>query len=185
MYSGARPPPGILDRPIGKGKGEINLSTFAFLFSEIVRYSHTRVDSIPALEKKLSDVGRRVGDRMLELLIMRERSSKRETKLNQFLLFIQMVVWKSLFGKQADLLEKDGDMNDTYLISDRDLVVNRFISVPPDMSSLNCGAFVAGIVEAILDGAHFPARVTAHSVEEKGTTLLIKFNLDALPPDAL
>jgi hypothetical protein len=72
-----------------------------------------------------------------------------------------------------------------FLISDRDLIVNQFISVPADMSSLNCGAFVAGIVEAILDGAHFPARVTAHSVEEKGTTLLIKFDLDALPPDAL
>lgn len=143
---------------------------------------------------------------MLELLIFREKASKRETKLNQFLLFIQMVwaqlgvgvslpavdavdvvetipprsqpisfaditpfclgsidsvhrslwmdgqscalsggwdetpschslpsrarrahppatdvtlwrcsqvVWKTLFGKQADLLEKDGDLNDT------------------------------------------------------------------------
>mmetsp|Transcript_34088 Transcript_34088/g.89506 ORF Transcript_34088/g.89506 Transcript_34088/m.89506 type:complete len:185 (+) Transcript_34088:297-851(+) len=184
MY-GARGPPGILDRPIGKGKGEINLSTFAFLFSEIVQYSHKRVDSIPALQEKLSDIGRRVGDRMLELLVMRERSSKRETKLNQFLLFIQMVVWKALFGKQADLLEKSSDADNEYLISDRDLLVNRFISVPPELKSLNCGSFVAGIVEAILNGAHFPARVTAHSVEEKGTTLLIKFNLDALPPDAL
>lgn len=184
MY-GARGPPGILDRPIGKGKGEINLATFSFLFSEIVQYSHKRASSIPDLERKLSVIGRRVGDRVLELLVWRDRATKRETKLNQFLLFIQTVVWKSLFGKPADLLEKDGDKNDEYLISDRTLVVNRFISVPPDMGSLNCGAFVAGIVEAILNGAQFPATVTAHSVEEKGTTMLIKFNLDALPADAL
>ena len=42
---------------------QINLGSFAFLFSEIVQYSHKRVESIPELEKKLSDIGRRVGER--------------------------------------------------------------------------------------------------------------------------
>lgn len=41
------------------------------------------------------------------------------------------------------------------MISDKDLLVNQFVSVPHDLGALNCAAFVAGIVEAILDGANF------------------------------
>ena len=55
------------------------------------------------------------------------------------------------------------------MISDTDLFVNRFISVPKDMGQLNCAAFVAGIVRGALDGAGFPARqvvpaVRAHTI---------------------
>eukprot|EP00050_Salpingoeca_kvevrii_P008134 m.300998 g.300998 ORF g.300998 m.300998 type:complete len:185 (+) comp14589_c0_seq1:1-555(+) len=176
--------PGILDRPITRARGEINLSTFAFLFSEMVRYSHGRAQSIPDLEKKLADFGYRVGARVLELLAIRDRSTKREVKLVGALMFVHTVVWKMLFGKAADHLDRDGDEENTYLISDKDLVVNRFISIPRELGSLNCAAFVAGIVEAVLDGSRFPARVTAHSVAEKGTTILIKFDTSALPPEA-
>lgn len=48
--------------------------------------------------------------------------------------------------------------DDEYMISDNDLFVNKFISVPRDMGQLNCAAFVAGIVRGVLDGAGFPAR---------------------------
>ena len=44
------------------------------------------------------------------------------------------------------------------MISDFDLFVNKYISVPKDMGALNCAAFVAGIVKGVLDGAGFPAR---------------------------
>ena len=44
------------------------------------------------------------------------------------------------------------------MISDYDLFVNKYISVPKDMGALNCAAFVAGIVKGVLDGAGFPAR---------------------------
>ena len=47
---------------------------------------------------------------------------------------------------------------DEYMISDYDLFVNKFISVPKDMGQLNCAAFVAGIVKGTLEGAGFPAR---------------------------
>eukprot|EP00054_Salpingoeca_dolichothecata_P009519 m.53660 g.53660 ORF g.53660 m.53660 type:complete len:184 (+) comp18424_c0_seq2:48-599(+) len=173
----------ILDRPVSKGKSEINLSSFALLFSEIVQYSHNRVNSISDLEKKLNEIGQRVGVRMLELLCYRDKHAKRETKLNGMLLFVHTTVWKALFGKPADLLEKDGDSDDTYLISDKDLIVNKYISVPKEFGSLNCASFVAGIVEAVLVHAHFPARVTAHTVDTKGTTLLIKFDSKVLPPE--
>jgi hypothetical protein len=41
------------------------------------------------------------------------------------------------------------------MISDNDPAITRYISIPKELSSLNCGAFIAGIVEAILDGAGF------------------------------
>ena len=47
------------------------------------------------------------------------------------------------------------------MISDYDLFVNKYISVPKDMGALNCGAFVAGIVKGVLDGAGFRARYAA------------------------
>ena len=49
--------------------------------------------------------------------------------------------------------------NNIYLcldmISDNEPIISKFISVPKDLASLNCGAFLAGIVEAILDGSQF------------------------------
>ena len=47
---------------------------------------------------------------------------------------------------------------DEYMLSDTDLFVNRFISVPKDLGNLNCAAFVAGILKGVLHGAGFPAR---------------------------
>jgi hypothetical protein len=41
------------------------------------------------------------------------------------------------------------------MLSDKDMLVNTYISVPKEMSGLNCAAFVAGIIEAILTGADF------------------------------
>jgi hypothetical protein len=41
------------------------------------------------------------------------------------------------------------------MITDNELMVNKFISVPKDFSQLNCGAFVAGMIEAILEGSQF------------------------------
>jgi hypothetical protein len=125
---------------------------------------------------------------VLELLPLREKSPRRETKLNGILLFVHTAVWKALFGKQADLLEKDDDHDNHYMITDHEMIVNRYVSVPRDMGDLNCASFVAGIVEAVLEGAHFPASVSAHNsaaTGTKGVTLLIKFDLSALPPNAV
>eukprot|EP00850_Spirogloea_muscicola_P006227 SM000029S10522 [mRNA] locus=s29:602262:604276:+ [translate_table: standard] len=158
---------------------QVGLSAFAFLFSELVQYSQARVSNVPELERKLEDAGYGVGLRMLELLCHREKGNKRETRLLQILTFVHSSVWKALFGKVADSLEKSTEHEDEYMISERELLVNRFISVPRDMGSFNCGAFVAGI--GVLDNAGFPARVTAHFVAVEGqarprTTILIKFS---------
>ncbi|KAB2024433.1 hypothetical protein ES319_D06G086900v1 [Gossypium barbadense] len=34
----------ILEKPLSKGKQEVSLSAFAFLFSELIQYNQTRVD---------------------------------------------------------------------------------------------------------------------------------------------
>ncbi|KAL6523435.1 hypothetical protein OROGR_017038 [Orobanche gracilis] len=63
----------VLDRPLGKGKQEVSLSAFAFLFSELVQYNQTQVDNIAELERRLEDAGYAVGARVLELLCHREK----------------------------------------------------------------------------------------------------------------
>ncbi|XP_071486720.1 trafficking protein particle complex subunit 5-like [Diadema setosum] len=171
----------LVDRPLSKGKGEINISTFALLFSEMVQYCQNRVSSVPELQSKLSDLGQHVGVRILDLLFIRERGLKRETKLLNILLFIKSNVWKVLFGKEADKLEHANDDERTYYIIEKESVVNKFISVPKDKGSLNCAAFTAGIIEAILNGCSFPAKVTAHW--HKGTTYMIKFDDSVIARD--
>lgn len=41
------------------------------------------------------------------------------------------------------------------MISDNEPILSKYISVPKELSQLNCNAFVAGIVEAVLDGCQF------------------------------
>jgi hypothetical protein len=49
------------------------------------------------------------------------------------------------------------------MISDNEPLVNAYVSVPREMSQLNCAAFVAGVVEGVCDGAGFKtASVGAH-----------------------
>ncbi|XP_068651895.1 uncharacterized protein [Aristolochia californica] len=153
----------VLDKPVSRGKQEVSLSAFAFLFSELVQYNQSQVDNIAELERRLEDAGYAVGARVLELLCYRD--------------------------KVADSLEKGTEHEDEYMISEKELLVNRFISIPKDMGTFNCGAFVAGIVRGVLDSAGFPAVVTAHFVPMEGqqrprTTILIKFAEEVLRREA-
>ncbi|CAO3673815.1 hypothetical protein G6F70_006870 [Rhizopus microsporus] len=180
----------ILEKNLNKSRGtEVSLSAQTFLFSEMLQYAQKRVNGIQDLERKLNEFGYRVGFRMLELLTWREKAAKRETKVLGILYFIHSTVWKALFGKQADSLEKSTENDDEYMISDNEPILTRYISVPKELSQLNCNAFVAGIVEAVLDGCQFPARVTAHTVPIDGypqrTTILIKLDKDVLEREEL
>uniref|UniRef100_A0AAR2KXJ0 Trafficking protein particle complex subunit 5 n=2 Tax=Pygocentrus nattereri TaxID=42514 RepID=A0AAR2KXJ0_PYGNA len=164
----------ILERPLSRPKTEVSLSAFAFLFSEMVQYCQNRVYSVSELQARLADMGQSVGASLLDVLVLREKNGKRETKVLNILLFIKVNVWKALFGKEADKLEQANDDDKTYYIIEKEPLVNAFISVPKENSTLNCAAFTAGIVEAILTHSGFPAKVTAHW--HKGTTLMIKFD---------
>ncbi|KAK3508121.1 hypothetical protein QTP70_014683, partial [Hemibagrus guttatus] len=190
----------VLERSLSRPRTEVSLSAFSLLFSEMVQYCQNRVYSVSELQARLADMGRGVGASLLDLLVLREKNGKRETKVLNILLFIKarlfirhclssathippytlqeslitVSVWKSLFGKEADKLEQANDDDKTYYIIEKEPLVNTFISVPKENSTLNCASFTAGMVEAILTHSGFPAKVTAHW--HKGTTLMIKFD---------
>jgi len=173
----------IVDRPISKGKTEVSLSAFAFLFSELIQYCQQRVNMTQELERKLADCGYQIGVKFLDLLCVRERNFKRETKIYGILNFISTTVWNSLFGKKVDSLEKSTENEDEYMLIEKEILFTKFISVPRDMSHLNCNSFLAGIVEGILEATEFTAKVTAHAVlveNERRTTILIKFSSEVL-----
>ncbi|KAK9463176.1 NO signaling/Golgi transport ligand-binding domain-containing protein [Lipomyces oligophaga] len=163
--SSSRKANSIYDRNINRRAPEVAFSSFAFLFSEMVQVSQRNVKGIQELENKLSDYGYHVGQRMLELTVVREiKNAKRETRVLGLLQFILTSIWKNIFGKSADALEKSREQEDEYMVIDNDPIVNKYISVPKEMGQLNCAAFQAGVIEAVLDGCQYPARVTAHSV---------------------
>ncbi|KAG7315877.1 hypothetical protein KOW79_020743 [Hemibagrus wyckioides] len=164
----------ILERPLARAKTEVSVSAFALLFSEMVQYCQSRVYSVAELQGRLADMGHGVGASLLDVLVMREKNGKRETKVLNILLFIKVNVWKALFGKEADKLEQANDDDKTYYIIEKEPLINAYISVPKENSTLNCAAFTGGIVEAILTHSGFPAKVTVHW--HKGTTLMIKFD---------
>lgn len=44
--------PSLLDKSLSRGRNEVNYTTFALLFSEMVQYSHNRVASVNELHDK-------------------------------------------------------------------------------------------------------------------------------------
>ncbi|KAK7014160.1 trafficking protein particle complex subunit [Favolaschia claudopus] len=181
--------PNIYDRNLNKTRiTEVSGAAFTFLFSEIVQYTQKRVSGINDLERRLNTLGYRIGTRVLELMVWRAESAskapKREIRLLPALMSIHTQVWRAVFGKPADAIEKSVENADEYMIIDNDPLVERYISVPKDISQLSCSSFTAGIVEAVLDGLGFPARVTAHNTPNtqfpSRTTILIKLEKSVL-----
>ncbi|KAF9016654.1 TRAPP complex subunit trs31 [Hymenopellis radicata] len=186
--------PNIYDRNLAKPRvSDVSGAAFSFLFSEIVQYTQKRVSGINDLERRLNTLGYRIGTRVLELMVWRVESSskapKREIRLLPSLMSIHTQVWRAVFGKPADAIEKSVENADEYMIIDNDPPIERHISVPKDMSQLSCSSFTAGIVEAVLDGLGFPARVTAHSTPTaqfpSRTTILIKLEKSVLEREEL
>ncbi|OIW30371.1 trafficking protein particle complex subunit 5 [Coniochaeta ligniaria NRRL 30616] len=188
----------IYHRPLNRTKtAELSQSSFAYLFSEMVTYAQRRVTGIQDLEKRLNTQGHPIGQKLLDLLLIREppRSQLRPLNIIALLHLIKINLWTHLFGRQADRLEKSSNPEtpDEYMIVDNEPLVNAYISVPKEMSQLNCAAYVAGIIEGVCDGAGFPARVTAHSVggKEEGemwpgkTVFLVKFEGEVLERESL
>lgn len=133
---------------------------------------------MPGFLPRLNTLGYRIGTRVLELMVWRSESAskapKREIRFLPALMSIHTQVWRAVFGKPADALEKSVENDDECaaitdilkrgiilkgchldMIIDNDPPITRHISVPRDMSSLSCSSFTAGIVEAVLDGLGF------------------------------
>jgi len=154
----------------------VSLSAFAHLFSEIVQYQSTRIQTAADLECRLEECGHSVGLRILELLSHRERRVKHEIQIVGALQFVSSHCWKALFGKVADSLERSTENENEYMIHETFPVTNQYVSVPPDLGHLNCAAYIAGVASGILDGANFSARVTAHTISSaEGMSLFVFF----------
>lgn len=161
----------IYSRPLNRSRTqELSQASFAYLFGEMVSYAQKRVTDIQDLERRLNEQGHPIGLKLLDLLLYREppRTQLRPLTILTLLSFVTTTLWKHLFSRPADALEKSNESADQYMIIDNDPLVNQYISVPKEMSQLNCAAFVAGIIEGAADGAGFPARVTAHTVGGQG-----------------
>lgn len=76
--------------------------------------------------------------------------------------YLDILQLQSLFGKEADKLEHANDDENTYYLIEKDAVVNKFISTPKDKANLNCAAFCAGIIEAILNNSNFVSFLTCN-----------------------
>mmetsp|Transcript_15648 Transcript_15648/g.19850 ORF Transcript_15648/g.19850 Transcript_15648/m.19850 type:complete len:214 (-) Transcript_15648:219-860(-) len=151
----------ILDRPLTRGRSDhVSLSAFSLLYSELVQYHQNRVSSISELERRLESSGYDVGFKVLELLAFRSRETKRETRIMSILQFISTSVWKHLFGKGADSLERSIDNADEYMIFDNNPITSTFLS----SHQISADAYISGIIAGICEGAGFTARVTAHSL---------------------
>ncbi|KAG7876146.1 hypothetical protein KL938_004818 [Ogataea parapolymorpha] len=187
-----RPRSSIYDRNLHRARHDISVSSLSFLFMEMVSMNLNQAKSLIELERKLNNLGYSIGTKVLELASLRENfsnnltssgksnMSKREIKVLEILHFITSVIWPSLFEKPADNLEKSSESNCQYMIIDNAPVLMKYISVPKEYEGLNCEAFVAGIVEGILDSTLFKCEVSAHTVPVDGhlgrTVYLINFD---------
>ena len=99
--------------------------------------------------------------------------------------FIAQTIWKGLFSKNADSLEKSMEGDDTYMLYEASPVTNAFVSVPSDMGQLNVAAYISGIICGILNAASFKSKVTSHfAPSETGggdrTVFLVKFDREVM-----
>ena len=170
-----------------KDKKMIPITAFSFLFGEMVQYMQSKQSSDKDfdLEEKLSSLGYPIGEKVLELCSVREKNFKKETKIVQLLQFIHNNVWKMLFGKQADGLQKSTDDEDEYRIIENNPITNRYI--PYQKGQSNCAAFIGGIIEGILNSADFRCKVSTFFYDVEGimkTYYIVKFDHDVIVRDA-
>jgi hypothetical protein len=69
------------------------------------------------LEKRLEEFGYGIGRRMSEYIGIREKAVKRETRLINMLQYLSSTIWKHLFGKVADGLERSTENEDECTFS--------------------------------------------------------------------
>ncbi|KAK4553868.1 Trafficking protein particle complex subunit 31 [Recurvomyces mirabilis] len=147
-----------------------SLPSFAYLFNTLITYHHSKSGSVSEIETRLNRAGYPIGIKLLDLLLYRQaRAAVRPTRILDLLQFIHTTLWRALFGRAADALEQGVSNKNEYMIFDNEPVVNTYLSVPKEMSQLNCAAFVAGMLEGVCDAAGFGMEgVTAHWASASG-----------------
>ncbi|GAW82858.1 trafficking protein particle complex subunit 5 [Plasmodium gonderi] len=167
----------ILELELNRVPQDVSLSAFSILFSEIVQYCLCKSKRGYRIEDSLHEMGLRVGYKLNEYLPYKNKT-KRFINIISALTFLSKHVWKYLFQHSSDLLKSQDSVYE-YMICDKNILLNKFITVPKDYGNINCASFAAGIVEGFLCSSEFQAEVTAHTVYEDeknfNTTIFIKF----------
>jgi hypothetical protein len=122
---------------------KVSLSAFSFLFSEVIQYSYAKAATTSEFQQRylklcskislfsLFSLGYRVGARAFETCNFKDNAAKREIKVVKMLVcfcfspthfsfspqrFVSVTIWKYLFGKEADHLEKVVDKPECIFI---------------------------------------------------------------------
>lgn len=151
-----------------------------------ILHTHLHLDCLADSQPpSLNEAGYPLGLRLLPLLLHRSSTpthpSTRPTRIITLLQFIAHTLWRHLFARPADSIESAAANANEYMIIDNEPLVNQYVSVPREMSQLNCAAFVAGVVEGVACGVGLRAGVSAHNQGEEGgmwpgrTVFLIRF----------
>jgi trafficking protein particle complex subunit 5 len=180
----------IYDRNLNRSRNaELNRSSFAFLFMEMVIYAQKRVTGIQDLEKRLNEQGYPLGHKLLDLLLYRASPAgstssstapaARPLRLLPLLTLLTTKLYPLLFSRPADSLEQSTTNPAEYMIIDNTPLTNQYISVPKEMNQLSVAAYIAGIIEGVCDGAGFECKASAHNTGTdmwpNRTVFLIKF----------
>lgn len=118
------------------------------------------------MEEKLFNLGKKVGWRLIDLVASRSKKLIRYNKIHTVLQFITQQMWKILYHKSTDQLQKSTEDTNIFYIYENDPTINRFITLPKELkNSLNCANFNAGIMKAVLTGYGFEAEVKTLTVQ--------------------
>ena len=159
---------------------EVSSSAFSFLFCEMVRYSMHSEGGAARMDDKLREIGERLGERILDLVMLRDRKAQREIRLLPMLQFVTTNIWQNVFGHAAELLKSNTGENE-YFIQDANLLLDKFVN------GRTCASYAAGMVQAALCCADFPCTAEAALVDNEGVVLssvILKFDQKVMDREA-
>ncbi|KAL0233468.1 hypothetical protein PCE1_001983 [Barthelona sp. PCE] len=169
----------IFSQPLPSIKSRVPVKTFSLFFCELIKFFNEQTNSVTELQQMLSDCGKQIGVRFLELISITERSRRLSDPED----IIQKVVCKSLFGFLFDRnlakisLERARQKND-YMIKLKEAVLSQYIS-QQSYGRFNPEFFLAGIIEGVLQSCGLNVQVSAYyqdrnDLETTATAFYIK-----------
>ncbi|OAF68477.1 Trafficking protein particle complex subunit 5 [Intoshia linei] len=176
----------IFEKSIGKTRYDIQFDTLALLFCAIVNYAKSVTSSIDLLQEKLTKIGNTTGKHLIDVLVWREKSFKKENNIADILNLISSTLWKSLFQKKPDSVEQGSGDELTYYIFESKPFITKCIplSTDPLENRPNCAAYIGGIIEGFLNSTNFTCTVKTQWHNENSTVYIIKFNPSAIKNQA-
>ena len=151
------------DKLANNKPNQVSLSALSYLLSEYTRkffYNGSKSVSVVEFNEKLKNLGYGVGMRMLESIAVHDKDFHRFETKEDVMAFIISIFWKTAFGYQIEYGKVKAKPNE-FLITDKNLIIEKYLEntvhTKNDGSEVkvNYMAFVAGMVQACLDGADF------------------------------